>query len=76
MHIKTVSFHKTIKKNLGNYNMLEAGYGMEIDLEPGETIDNNKVWEEISREIDLQAGTNDPSWIRNTDTGKTYTKKL
>lgn len=77
MQIKILSFHKTIKKNLGHFNMLEAGFGMEIVPDAGEEIDRSKVWDEINREIDIQAGGTDPTWINQGDEaekGKTYTR--
>jgi hypothetical protein len=72
MKIKTVTFYKELKKNLGNFSNLTAAYGMTVEVSENEKVDNSAIWDEINRQISLQASSIDPSWITKDDKPKGY----
>jgi hypothetical protein len=65
--MKTIHFHKTFKKNLGNYNMLETGYGMDIEVKEDQKLDEGAVWKHIDQVLFSNGTDIDPDWIKSPE---------
>lgn len=63
MRIKEVSIGKEMKIGLPNYSNITARCDIKFEIGEAEVPDWSSMWDEVNRQLALQTGDTDPSWI-------------
>lgn len=72
MKIKEVTLQKQFKIGLPNYSNQTVGVYMTWELKDGEEFDFDHGWDTINKQLNEQAGDNDPAWIKRGETKDYY----
>lgn len=67
MKLKQISAGKTVKINLGNYQNIDTRIDLTFDVEEGEAVDYDAIWDTVNQQLFAQALETDPSWIKTKE---------
>ena len=67
MRIKEETFSKQFKVGLPNFSNITVGHTITIEAGEGEEIDRDKAWDVVNRQLQIQAGSIDATWMKTKE---------
>ena len=64
MIIKEETFSKQFKVGLPNFSNITVGHTITVEVKEGEKIDRREAWDVVNRELSIQTGSIDASWMK------------
>lgn len=72
MRIKEMTFMKSIKIGMPNYSNMDISFGMTVEAQGDEVINEAECWDHVNQQLGIQTQGVDPSWITTKEYGNFF----